>query len=253
MQRNPIAAAAAAFTVMTAAHAGAAELKLFHSTGLKATLGDLIPMFEKASGHKVTTVFGGPENLKGRVMGNEPFDVLVVNSVAFDELVKAGKFPAGSKTILAHSGIGVAVRAGAPKPDISTPDKFRQALLDAKSIITGNPAGGGTSSVHFARVIERLGIAKEVNAKSKFSDGGFLAEEVANGHYEIGIQQVGELLPVKGIEIVGEFPGDLNFVSYYATAVSPAAGEPDVAKAFIQFITSPDSAPVYTARGLHLN
>ena len=155
--------------------------------------------------------------------------------------------------ILAHSGIGLAVRAGATRPDISTRERFKQALLDAKSIITGNPVNGGTSAVHFARVIEKLGIAEQINAKSKFSDGGLLAEEVANGHYEIGIQQVGELLPVKGIDIVGEFPGDLNFVSYYATAVSPSATQPDVAKAFIQFITSPASVPVYTARGLRLN
>jgi molybdate transport system substrate-binding protein len=192
--------------------------------------------------------------LKNRVMSGEPFDVIVVNSVAFDDLVKQGKFPAGSKVILAHSGIGVAVRAGAAKPDISTPEKFKQALLQAKSIIATDPATGGTSGVHFAKAIQTLGIADQIRNKMKLADGGpYIGDEVASGQYEIGIQQVGELLPVKGIEIIGEMPGDLNFVSYYATAVAPAARQPNAAKAFVQFITAPASAVVYKARGLELN
>jgi molybdate transport system substrate-binding protein len=184
--------------VLLAANTEAAELKLLHSTGLKAVLGDLIPMFETASGHKVTAVFGRPEDLKSRVMSGEPFDVIVVNSVAFDDLVKQGKFPVGSKVILAHSGIGVAVRAGATKPDISTPEKFKRVLLQARSIISTDPAAGGTSGVHFPKAVQKLGIADQIKSKTKLADGGpYIGDEVASGQYEIGVQQVGELLPVK--------------------------------------------------------
>jgi molybdate transport system substrate-binding protein len=146
------------------------------------------------------------------------------------------------------------VRAGAPKPDISTPEAFKRALLAAKSIVYTDPALGSPSGVHFAKVLERLGIAGEMKAKSKLHDGtSFNAELVAKGEIELAIQQISEILPVRGADLVGPLPGDLQLTTVFATGIGTAAKEQAAAKEFIQFLASPAAAAVIKAKGMEPN
>ena len=164
----------------------------------------LIPEFERATQDKVMATYGAPGTIKDRIMAGEPIDLLVFPAPSLDDLVKQGKIVGDSKIILARSGMGVAVRAGAPKPDISTPEGLKRTLLAAKSIVYTDPALRSPSGVHFANVLERLGIAEEMKAKSKLHDGtSFNTELVAKGEIEIAIQQISEILPVQGAELVG--------------------------------------------------
>jgi molybdate transport system substrate-binding protein len=168
-----------------------------------------------------------------------------------DDLVKQGKIVADSKIILARSGMGVAVRTGAPKPDISTPDTLKRTLLAAKSIVYTNPALRSPSGVHFAQVLERLGIAEEMKAKSKLHDGSsFNAELVAKGEIEIAIQQISEIVTVQGAELLGPLPGDLQLTTVFATGIGTGAKEPAAAKEFIKFLSSPAAAVVIKAKGM---
>src|SRR5262245_14185852 len=147
--------------------------------------------------------------------------------------------------------MGVAVRAGAPKPDISTPEALKRTLLAAKSIVYTDPALRSPSGVHFARVLERLGIAEEMKPKSKLHDGTtFNAELVARGEIEIAVQQISEILPVQGVELAGPLPGDLQLTTVYAAGIGTAAKEPAVAKEFIKFLLSPSAAAVINAKGM---
>ena len=167
-----------AVALASAAHA--AEIKLMSSGGMRVALIDLTPAFERATKHKVVATYGAPGTIRDRVLAGEPMDVLVFPGLGIDALAKEGKIISGSKVILARSGMGVAVRAGAPKPDISTPEALKRTLLAAKSIVYTDPALGSPSGVHFAKVLERLGIAEEMKAKSRLHDGtSFNAELVA--------------------------------------------------------------------------
>ena len=215
---------------------------------------DIIPAFELATKHKVTATYGAPGTIKDRIVAGEPMDVLVFPAPGLDDLAKQGKLVADSKVILARSGMGVAVRAGAPMPDISTPDALKRTLLAAKSIVYTDPALGSPSGVHFAKVLERLGIAEEMKAKSKLHDGtSFNAELVAKGEIEIAIQQISEILPVRGAELVGPLPGDLQLTTVFATGIGTAAKEQAAAKELIQFLVSPAAAVVIKAKGMEPN
>ena len=177
--------------------------------------------------------------------------MLVFPAPGLDDLVKQGKIVADSKVILARSGMGVAVRAGAPKPDISTPEALKRTLLAAKSIVYTDPALRSPSGVHFAKVLERLGIAEEMKAKSKLHNGtGFNAEFVARGEIEIAIQQISEIVPVQGVELVGPLPADLQLTTVYATAIGADAKEQAAAKEFVKLLTSPAAAAVIKATGM---
>ena len=181
-------ALAIGFAIALASTAKAAEVKLMSSGGMRVMLIDLTATFERATGHKITASYGAPGTIRGRVMAGEPMDVLVFPAPNLDELVKQGKIVADTKVILARSGIGVAVRAGAPKPDINTPEGLKRALLSAKSVVYTDPQLGSPSGTHFAKVLERLGIAEEMKAKSKLHNGtSFNAELVAKGEIEIAI------------------------------------------------------------------
>ena len=231
----------------------AAEIKLMSSGGMKVALIDIIPAFELATKHKVAAIYAAPGVIKDRILAGEPTDVLVFPAPGLDDLVKQGKIAADSKIILARSGMGVAARAGAPKPDISTPDALKRTLLAAKSIIYTDPALRSPSGLHFANVLERLGIAEEMKAKSKLHNGvGFNAEFVASGEIELGIQQISEIVPVKGVELVGPLPPDLQLTTVFATGVGFDAKEQAAAKEFIKFLASPAAAAVIKATGMEL-
>ena len=185
--------------LMVGIAAEAAEIKVLSAIGMQAVMEDLGPKFERATGHKLAITLPLLGGVVKRVQGGETADVVVIPRQGIDGLVKDGKAAADNVTVLARSGIGVAVRKGAPKPDISSPDALKRTLLAAKSIAYVDPASGGASGIHFAKVLERLGIAKEMKSKTVFPNPKTPAEVgvlVANGEAEIGVQQIQELCPL---------------------------------------------------------
>jgi molybdate transport system substrate-binding protein len=239
------------FAIAFAGCAQAAELKLMSSGGMKVALIDIISAFELATKHKVTAIFAAPGVIKDRILADEPMDVLVFPAPGLDDLAKRGKIAADSRIVLARSGMGIAARSGAPKPDISTPEALKRTLLAAKSIIYTDPALRSPSGIHFANVLERLGIAEEMKAKSKLHNGvGFNAEFVASGEVELAIQQISEIIPVKGAELVGPLPTDLQLTTVFAAGIGVGAKEQTAAKEFIKFLASPAAAAVIKATGM---
>jgi len=250
------ATAAAVFAVIVLALGGmpgasAAEIKALATIALQSVMEDLAPRFEKASGHKVSIAFGLGVPLAKRVQEGEAADLLLGPRGSIDGLIKAGRLEPGSDINLARSSVGVAVRKGAPKSDISTPEALKRALIAAKSISYSNPAFGGASGVHFGKVIERLGIAEEMMAKTKFPpEGGFTARLLATGEAELAVQQIGELISVPDVELLGPLPRELQSVTTFAAAIPSAAHQPDAARALIKYLQSPEATAVMKAKGL---
>ena len=231
--------------------ADAAEIKVLSAFGIMAVMEDLGPKFERASGHKLAITFGSGGAVVKRVQGGEPADVIVIPRQGIDSLVKDGKAAAGEVTDVARSGMGVAVRKGAPKPDISSPEALKRTLLAAKSITYGNPAQGSASGSHFAKVLDRLGIADEMKAKTVFPPKpGTDPLLVANGEAEIGVNQIQELISVPGIELVGPVPGDLQSTLVFSTAIMAGAKDAEVAKALVNFLRTPEAVAVIKAKGM---
>jgi molybdate transport system substrate-binding protein len=230
---------------------GAAEIKGLSTIALQSVAEDLLPKFEKASGHKPSVSFGLGVAVAKRIEDGEAADIVLAPRSAIDGLLKAGKLAQGSDVTLARSGVGVAVRKGAPRPDISTPDALKRTLLAARAISYSNPAYGGASGVHFGKVLERLGIAEEMKAKTRFPpQGGFTAHLLAAGEVDLAIQQTGELISTPGVELLGPLPGDLQSITTFAAAIPLAASQPDAARALIRFLQSPEAMAVMKAKGL---
>lgn len=223
-------------------------ITVMSSGGLKAVLGELAGAFEAASGDELALVFGPPAAIRARIERGEAVDVAVMAAALIDALARDGKLEPG--VALARSGLGIAVRAGAAKPDISTVAAFTRTLLDARSIVCTDPAGGGASGIHFHKVIERLGIAEAVRAKTRLNSGSYNAEFVARGEAELAIQQISEIVPVKGAELVGPLPAELQLTTAFKAAIGVAAPSPAGARALIAFLTSPAAARVIAANGM---
>jgi molybdate transport system substrate-binding protein len=237
--------------VVCAQVASAAEIKVFSTIGVQAALEELTPKFEKASGHKVTITWGTAAILVKKVQAGETADLLVLTKQGLDALLKEGKVAPGSDASFASSGMAVVVKQGAPKPDISTPEAYKQTLLKAKAIAYSDPASGGASGVFFAKSLERMGIADQMKAKTHFPPpSGNSANLVVSGEAELAIQQEPEVMAVKGVDVIGPPPGDLNNITTYSAGVSPDSKEPNAAKALIKFLKTPEAAAVFKARGL---
>lgn len=233
------------------AGASAEEIKVLATIALQSALEDLTPRFEKASGHKVSITFGAGVALAKRVLEGEAADLLVGPRGSIDGLIKAGRLQPGSDTTLARSSIGVAVRKGAPKPDISTPEALKRALIAAKSISYSDPAFGGASGVHFGKVIERLGIAEEMKAKTRFPpEGGLTARLLATGEVDLAVQQIVELMSVPDVDLLGPLPGDLQSVTILSAAIPSAAHQSVAASALIKYLQSAEAAAVMKVKGL---
>jgi molybdate transport system substrate-binding protein len=246
------AAGLAALMVLAAGGASAAEVRVLITTAMKAAIDDLGPAFEKATGHTLNITYGPSGALAKRIAGGEPAD-LVILAGGIDDLIKQGKIAPDSRRDIARVRIGVAVRKGAPKPDIATVDSFKQALLKAKSIAYVDPAAGGASGVYLAKMLERLGILAEVNAKARLARGGtedMVSAIVARGEAEIGLQQISEIMSVAGAELVGPLPDELQTVTVYNAGVPVTAKEAAAARAFATFLTTPAAAAVYKTKGL---
>ncbi len=228
------------------AQAQAAEIKFLASNALKTVLAELAPQFERTSEHKLAITFGSTGGLTESIGKGTPFDLTVLAAAALDDLVKQGKLVAATRTAVARSGIGVAYRKGAPKPDISTTEAFKRTLLAAKSL---SFTIGGLSGSHMMAVVERLGIAAEVKPKVRPAVVT-AADDVAKGIAELGVTQISEILPYAGAELAGPLPGELQLYTVFAIAVASDAKQPDAARALIRFLTAPAAAPVLKAKGL---
>ncbi len=185
--------------------AQAAELKVLCSNGLREVVLELAPQFERATGHKLDLTFGLAAAFKQKIEDGEPFDVAVLTPAFIDETVKLHKVSADTRAVIARAGNGLAIRAGAPRPDISTPEAFKVALINARSIAY---AKAGQSGVYFVGLIDRLGIADAINVKSRAEASGVeVGAAVARGDAELGVLPVSEILPIKGVQLLGPFPG----------------------------------------------
>ena len=242
-------AAGFAGVMMVVQAAGAAELKVLTTPALSEVWHDLKPKFE-ATGHKLELVYGPGAAIAKRVADGESADVLFSTTGGIESLVKSGKVIAGTDAPIASSGMGVAVLKGAPKPDISTPDKFKQALLSAKAVAYTDPSGGGASGVAFVKVLDRLGIKDQVNAKAKLALGAPSASFIVKGEADLAVQQIPELMAVQGVEVIGPLPGDLQTVTYFAAGVQTGSKNAEAGRALIKFLQSPEAVAAIKAKGL---
>ena len=243
-----IAANVFALAVFAGGTAGAAEVKVLASNALRTVLQELSPQFEKTTEHKLAITYGSTGTLSASIEKGTPFDLTILGAEALDNFVKQGKLVAATRTAVARSGIGVAYRKGAPKPDIGTAEALKRALLAAKSISFNTQ---GLSGTYMLSVIDKMGIAAEVKPKVKVPAVS-AAEDVAKGVAELGMTQVSEILPhaAEGAELAGPLPGELQLYTVFAIAVGSDAKQPDAAKALIRFLTAPAAVPVLKAKGL---
>ncbi len=245
MHKHAVKAAALALIMSLGPLAAeAAEVTLLISNALKTVMEDLAPRFEQATGHKLIITYGSTNPLKARIEKGEPFDFTILGDDAIDDLVKQGKLTAATRTVVARSGLGVAVRKGAPKPDISTADAFKRAMLDAKSIAF---LDDGLTGTYLKVLFQRLGIADNMKAKHKSARGG---EAVAAGEVELGVTQISEILYQKGTELAGPLPPAIQNYTNFSSAVGAGAKQPDAAKALLKYFLSPDAARVMKSIGL---
>jgi molybdate transport system substrate-binding protein len=231
--------------------ARAGEIKALITIGMQSVIEELWPKFEKVSGRKLNITFGLGPVLAKRVLDGEAADFLILPRASVDGLIMSGKVASGFDTVLARTFVAIAVRKGEPKPDISTPDALRRTLLAAKAISYSDPADGGPTGIHFAKVLERLGIGEEMKAKTKFPPaGGFVGRLLVEGAVDIAVQQLSELMSVSGTEVVGPLPGDFQSVTVYVAAIPTSTKELNAAKALVSFLRSSEALAVMKARGV---
>jgi molybdate transport system substrate-binding protein len=241
---------ALAVLLVGAAPVLAAEIRVLSAGAMKAMVTELSEGFQKDTGHTVVITADTGGGLRKRVEGGEKADVLIAPDAAMDALVKSNHAIATTRADLARTAIGVAVRQGAPQPDISSVDAFKRALLEARSIVYNDPAIGATSGIHFASVLERLGIAEAVKPKTVLWKGGYAAEALVNGQAELCVHQISEILPVKGVTLVGPLPAEINKVTTYTGALLTSSPTPDAGRAFLTYLARPEFRPKLAAAGL---
>ena len=231
----------------TTAHAS--EIKVIASAAVKEVVLELIPAFEKSSGHKVTAIWTGTEAITKRISGGEVVDIVLIAAPNIEKLISEGRLVAGSRADVARSGIGVAVRAGLPKPDISSGEAVKKAVLAAKSVAYSS----GPSGFYLADLFKKMGIADQIKDKVKQTPSGVqVGEVVARGEADLGFQQVSELLHLKGIDYLGPLPADIQHFTVFSAGLHTAATAPDAAKALIKFLTGPEAGPIVRKNGMEL-
>jgi molybdate transport system substrate-binding protein len=236
-------------TSLVAGRADAAELKVLSAGAVRSIVTDLADAFTRETGHTVTFAFGPVGVTLQRLLSADPADVVIMTDVAIDEMVRQGAVQ-GARTDIARTAMGVAVREGAPRPDISTPEALKQTLLGAKSITYVDPAQGATSGIHFAGVLQRLGVADAVKPKTRLVAGGYPAELVAKGEVELVAHQISEIVPVKGVTLVGPLPKELQKLTVYSAGITAKATAPAEARAFVTFLVRPAFRAKFADAGL---
>lgn len=225
-----------------------AELHALISDGMKPVVEELTPQIERATGRKLAAEFNSSKNLRDKIQAGESFDVAIITSDVLDDLAKQGKIAAGSKTELSRTGMGVGVRAGAPKPDVSTPEALKRTLLNAKSIAF-NPTGASAAPTY--KIFERLGIMHAVRPKLVLdADAGRPQQNVVAGKVELVISLIPEIKFFPGVDLVGPMPAELQSYVNFAGGVAANTHEAEAAKSLIRFLAGPDTALVLKAKGM---
>jgi molybdate transport system substrate-binding protein len=217
---------------------------------MKAVVLELVPQFEKETGHKAVVDNDTAGGLAKRIEGGEAFDLAVITPGVIGDLAKKGKVVGDSRVNVARVGVGVVVKEGAPVPDIGSVDAFKRTLIAAKSVAYIDPASGGSSGIYLTGLFDKLGIAADIKPKAKLKQGGYVAELIANGEAELGLHQISEILPVKGVKLVGPLPAEIQNYTTYAAAVGTEAKQPDAARALIKLLTGSQAESVLKARGM---
>jgi len=227
---------------------GPTEIRVLSSLATKEAYLELVPQFERQTGRKVTTTWAGTVDIMKRMAAGETYDLVIVSSTAGDDLIKQGKIKA-PRVDLAKTGIGVAVRAGAPKPDISSGTAIKKALLAAKTVGYST----GPSGVYLMGLFERLGIAAEVKAKTRqVPSGGTVGTILASGEAELGFQQVSELVHFSGVDFVGPLPPEIQHVTVFSAGIHTNAKAPEAARALLDFLIAPAARTVIQKHGLEV-
>jgi molybdate transport system substrate-binding protein len=241
---------ALALALASAGAANAVELTLIGPGGIRQAATEIIAGFEKKTGNTVKATFGSGGGTKARVVKGEPFDVPIVQP-PYQDVIASGHVVAASETPVANVSVGLAVRAGAPKPDISNADALKKLLLSAKAIAYPDAANGAGAGVSFDETLKKLGVYDQVQAKRKPAQGGAGAMALlAKGEIDIGFTYVSEILPEPGVEAVGPLPKDISPPTYLIGFLGTGSKNPDAAKALIAYLTGPEAAAVYKARGM---
>ena len=244
MKRSIVAAAAA---VILPTMTFAAELKVLSTQATEDTYRELVPQFEKATGHKVATIFTGTLDAQKRLAAGENYDMIIMASPAIDAQIKAGKVVSGSRVDLAKSGVGAAVPKGAPKPDISTTEALKKTLLAAKSIGYST----GPSGVYMISLFERLGLMDQVKPKLKQTPTGvFVGTIIANREVEVGFQQVSEVGNFPGVDYIGPLPADVQQMTVFSSGIVVDAKEAEPARTLVKFLTTPEAGAAFRKRGM---
>jgi molybdate transport system substrate-binding protein len=245
--RNGLLLAVAAVIGIYAGAARADEVKVLAANAVKEPLLALAASFEKATGHKAIVSWSGTEGIAKRILGGEVADVVLVGSASIERLIQAGRLVPGSQADFAKVGVGVAVRAGLPRPDISSADGVRRAVLDARSVAYSS----GPSGQYIAELFKRLGIAEQVKDKLKLPPSNVLVGEVlARGEADLGFQQISDLLNVNGIDYLGPLPSDIQNITVYSAGLHSAAPAPAAARALMKSLTAPEAGPIIKKSGM---
>jgi len=250
MRIGAIAAAAKIAVIVLLAHGGAAraaEITVLSTPTLKSAMEKLGPQFERTSGHKLTLKYGTSAVLKRQVDAGEPFDLAILVPASLDALIKEGKIAADTRTDISRSAVGVAIRAGASKPDTGSVEGFKRTLLAAKSI---SYSGEGASGKYFTGLLDRLGIAADVKPKLRPLPGGAVVEPVAKGEVDIAVITIANIVGVAGVEVAGLLPPDLQNYTIYTAGVAAGAKNAEAAKALITLLMSPETTPSIEAAGM---
>ena len=234
----------------TSLSVSAAEVKVLTAGAFKPVVTEVVAAFEKQSGHKVTVENDTAGALLKRISGGEAFDLVVLTPGALDELTKSGKIAAGSTARLARVAIGVAVKRGAPLPDISTVAAFQSTLLAARAVAYIDPAAGGSSGIYLTQLFEKMGIADRIKPKAVLVPGGLVALRLVNDQADLAIHQISEILAVPGAVLVGPIPAEIQSYTVYAGGLSASAKEVDAARALLTALKSDSAREIMKAKGL---
>ncbi len=229
------------------------ELKVLSTTAMKTVFDELSPQFHSATGTRIEAVFGPSGRIEQRLADGEPADMAVLTRAAAQQMVTRGKVLDGSLVDLARSSLGVVVRRGAPKPDISSVAAFKHALLAADAVAVSKPVGGGLSGAHMAKVFEQLGIAQEMAAKARHGaggPGGLVGLMIERGEAEIGVQQIAELLAVPGVDFVGPLPPELQIVTVFTGVIPTSTRDAALSRTLLDFLTTPAAKNIIKQKGL---
>ena len=230
-----------------------AEFKLLSTTALKTSIDELTAQFESTSGKKLVASYAPSTQIAKRVAEGEFADIAIATGAGIDNLIEQGRVVPGTRVDIARSAIGVAVRPGTPRPDISSVAAFKQALLAAKSIGMSNPQSGGASGIYLWSVLERLGIADALKPKTIFGPGGpagLIGLYLMRGEVEIGVQQMPELMAVPGVDVVGPVPGEMQSITIFSAGIPTVASDAATGKALAKFLTTPAASAVIKGKGM---